>query len=52
MDTAITVATVIAGLMFSIATGILVEEVIFGEIIRLFFAEPAVERVRSWTRAR
>jgi hypothetical protein len=44
--------TVVAGLIFSIAVGILVEEVIFGEIFRLFFAEPAVARVRSWTKAR
>jgi hypothetical protein len=52
MDTAITAVTVVAGLIFSIAVGILVEEVIFGEIFRLFFAEPAVARVRSWTKAR
>jgi hypothetical protein len=52
MDTAITAVTVVAGLIFSVAVGILVEEVIFGEIFRLFFAEPAVARVRSWTKAR
>ena len=52
MDTAITAVTVLAGLIFSVAVGIAVEEVIFGEIIRLFFAEPAVARVRSWTKAR
>ncbi|HVO60395.1 MAG TPA: hypothetical protein VMT53_05635 [Terriglobales bacterium] len=52
MDTVITAITAIAGLIFSVAVGILVEEVIFGEIFRLFFAEPAVVRVRSWTRAR
>jgi hypothetical protein len=52
MDTAITAATVVAGLLFSVAVGILVEEVIFGEIFRLFFAEPAVARVRSWTKSR
>jgi hypothetical protein len=52
MDTAITAVTVVAGLIFSVAVGIAVEEVIFGEIFRLFFAEPAVARVRSWTKAR
>jgi hypothetical protein len=52
MDTAITAVTVVAGLIFSVAVGIAVEEVIFGEIIHLFFAEPAVARVRSWTKAR
>ena len=52
MNTAITAVTVVAGLLFSVAVGIAVEEVIFGEIIRLFLAEPAVARVRSWTKAR
>jgi hypothetical protein len=52
MDTAITALTVVAGLVFSIAVGILVEEVIFGEIFRLFFSEPAVARVRAWRKVR
>ena len=54
MDTAITAVMVVAGLVFSVAVGIAVEEVIliFGEIFRLFFAQPAVARVRSWTKAR
>jgi hypothetical protein len=51
METAITAVTVVAGLIFSVAIGIAVEEVIFGEIFRLFFAEPAIARVRSWTSA-
>ena len=52
MESAITALTVLAGITFSIAVGVVVEEVIFGEIFRLFFAEPAVARVRTWTRAR
>jgi hypothetical protein len=52
MASAITGLTVVAGITFSIAVGVLVEEVIFGEIVRLFFAEPAMARVRTWTRER
>jgi hypothetical protein len=52
MDTAITAVTVVAALIFSVAVGILVEEVIFGEICRLFFAEPIVERVLWWSKSR
>jgi len=52
MDTEITALTVVAALVFSVAVGILVEEVIFGEIFRLLFAEPAVERVGSGTKSR
>jgi len=52
MDTAITAMTVVAVLIFSVAVGILVEEVIFGEICRLFFARPRVQRVEWWTKSR
>lgn len=52
MEYAITALTVLAGITFSIVVGIAVEEVIFGEIFRLFFAEPAIARVRMWTKAR
>lgn len=52
MDTAITAVTIVAALIFSVTVGILVEEVIFGEICRRFFAEPTVERVRWWSKAR
>jgi hypothetical protein len=46
MQLAITTLAVIAGLVFSIAISILVEEFIFGEVFRLFLAPQAVERVR------
>ena len=46
MQLAITTLAVIAGLVFSIAIAILVEEFIFGEVFRLFLAPQAVERVR------
>ncbi len=52
MDTAITAVTVVAALIFSVAVGILVEEVIFGEICRLFFARPMIDRVEWWTKSR
>jgi hypothetical protein len=46
MQLAITSLAVIAGLIFSIAIAILVEEFIFGEVFRLFLAPQAVERIR------
>lgn len=52
MDTAITALTVVAALVFSVAVGIMAEEVIFGEIFRLLFAERAVQRVGSGTKSR
>jgi hypothetical protein len=47
MQLAITALTVIAGMVFSVAIALLVEEFIFGEVFRLFFAPRAVERVRA-----
>ena len=47
MQLAITALAVVAGLVFSIAIALLVEEFIFGEVFRLFFAQQAVERVRA-----
>lgn len=47
MQLAITALATIAGLVFSIAIAILVEEFIFGEVFRLFFAQRAVERIRA-----
>ena len=46
MQFAITATVVIAGLVFSFAVALLVEEFIFGEVFRLFFARQAV-RVNS-----
>jgi hypothetical protein len=50
MQLAITALAVMAGLLFSIAVAVLVEELIFGEVFRLFFAPRAVERIRSGQR--
>jgi hypothetical protein len=47
MQLAITAMGVVAGLVFSIAVALLVEELIFGEVFRRFFAPQAVERIRS-----
>lgn len=47
MQFAITAIAVIGGLMFSLAIAILVEEIIFGELFRFFFAPRAVARVRA-----
>ncbi|HEY1272417.1 MAG TPA: hypothetical protein VGF08_10555 [Terriglobales bacterium] len=50
MQLAITAIAVIGGLVFSLAIAILMEELIFGELFRLFFAQRAVARVRSGQR--
>ena len=42
MQTAITFLAVIAGMVFSPAIALLAEELIFGQVFRLFFARPAV----------
>ena len=52
MQLVITSIAVIAGLVFSIAIALLVEEFIFGEVFRLFCAQQAVERVRARSAAR
>lgn len=42
MQLAITALAVVGGLMFSLAVGLLAEELIFGQVFRVFFARPAV----------
>lgn len=46
MQLAITAIAVVAGMVFSLAIGLLVEEFIFGEVFRLFFARQVV-RVKA-----
>jgi len=46
MQLVITAIAVIAGMTFSLAIALLVEEFIFGEVFRLFFARQAV-RVKA-----
>jgi len=41
MQTAITFMTVVAGLIFSLAVAVLAEELIFGQVFRLFFVRSA-----------
>jgi hypothetical protein len=43
MQTVMTLMTVIAGMAFSLAIAILVEELIFGKVFGLFFIRPAIE---------
>ena len=38
MQMAITLMAVVAGLIFSVAVALLAEELIFGQVFRLFFA--------------
>jgi len=46
MQLAITFMAVVAGLVFSIAIALHVEELIFGQVFRIFFT-PQPERVKS-----
>ena len=41
MQMAITFIAVVAGMVFSLAIALLAEELIFGQVFRLFFAKPA-----------
>ena len=46
METAITSITVLAGMAFSLGVALLVEELIFGQVFKLFFT-PQLVRVKS-----
>ena len=46
MQFAITFMAVVAGLVFSIAIAIVVEELIFGQIFRLFFSSQSASQTR------
>jgi len=52
MQLAITFMAVVAGLVFSVAVALLVEELIFGQVFRLFFTPQAVRvkpgQQQSW----
>jgi ABC-type enterobactin transport system permease subunit len=43
MQMAITFIAVVGGMIFSLAVALLTEELIFGQVFRLFFARPAVQ---------
>jgi hypothetical protein len=42
-----TAMAVVAGMAFSLAIALLVEELIFGKVFRIFFAQPAEVRIRQ-----
>jgi hypothetical protein len=44
MQMAITFMAVIAGMVFSLTVALLAEELIFGQVFRLFFARPELVR--------
>jgi ABC-type sugar transport system permease subunit len=44
MQIVITFMAVVAGLIFSLAVALLAEELIFGQVFRLFFVQPAVRQ--------
>jgi hypothetical protein len=43
MQMAITFMAVIGGMVFSLAVALLAEELIFGQVFRLFFAQPQLQ---------
>lgn len=46
MQSAMTVLTIVGGLMFSISCALLVEELIFGGLFKIFFQSP--QQTKSW----
>ena len=44
MQMAITFMAVVAGLIFSVAVALLAEELIFGQVFRLFFSQQAAQQ--------
>jgi len=44
MQMAITFMAVVAGMIFSLAVALLAEELIFGQVFRLFFADSKLAR--------
>jgi hypothetical protein len=47
MQLIMTAMAVTAGMVFSLAIALLVEELIFGKVFGLFFPQPAEARVKS-----
>jgi hypothetical protein len=47
MQFLMTAIAVIGGLIFSFAISLLVEELIFGKVFRVLFAQPAMARARN-----
>ena len=47
MQMAITFMAVVAGMIFSLAVALLAEELIFGQVFRLFFARRQTVAVKS-----
>ena len=56
MDSLITFLTVLGGLILSVAVAVAVEEFIFGQIFKMFFAPPKPSATRpilvTWTAQR
>jgi hypothetical protein len=44
MQMAITFIAVVAGMIFSLAVALLAEELIFGQVFRLFFSRPTAAK--------
>jgi hypothetical protein len=49
MQMAITFMAVIGGMIFSLAVALLAEELIFGQVFRLFFAQPQQKAPHAMT---
>jgi hypothetical protein len=50
MQMAITFMAVVAGLIFSVAVALLAEELIFGQVFRLFFSQHGEKRAEALRR--
>ncbi len=48
MDSAMTVLTIVGGLVFSVSCALLVEELIFGGLFRFFFQPRQTHETRPW----
>jgi hypothetical protein len=52
MQLAITFMAVVAGMAFSLAVALLVEELIFGQVMRLFFVRTGAVQTRGTSKTR
>lgn len=48
MDSAMTLLTIVGGLVFSVSCALLVEELIFGGLFRFFFQPKQTRETRPW----
>ena len=47
MQMVITFVAVVGGMIFSLAVALLAEELIFGQVFRLFFSQPHIQQAQT-----